>query len=155
MYKRQSLRRTKTDKADSLTIANYLMSIPYIPNSDLLYNIYTLKSLCRSREQFIKERSKFEVLLTNELDKSFPELKPFFNNKISGTLLYILDQYKNTTHISLMKDYDSIRSYSHGKFSYAKFAKLKELAKESVGYHDDNSVFLFCCYVSVIHVFIY
>ena len=151
--KARSLRRTKTDKADSLTIANYLMSIPYIPNSDLLYNIYTLKSLCRSREQFIKERSKFEVLLTNELDKSFPELKPFFNNKISGTLLYILDKYKNTTHISLMKDYDSIRSYSLGKFSYAKFAKLKELAKESVGYHDDNSDLLISTYVSIIHVF--
>ena len=151
--KARSLRRTKTDKADSLTIANYLMSIPYIPNSDLLYNIYTLKSLCRSREQFIKERSKFEVLLTNELDKSFPELKPFFNNKISGTLLYILDKYKNTTHISLMKDYDSIKSYSHGKFSYAKFAKLKELAKESVGYHDDNSDLLISTYVSIINDF--
>ena len=127
--KARSLRRTKTDKADSLTIANYLMSVPYNPNSNLLYNIYTLKSLCRSREQFIKERSKFEVSLTNELDKSFPELKPFFNNKISGTLLYILEKYKNATRISLMKDYDSIRCYSHGKFSYAKFAKLKELAK--------------------------
>ena len=107
--KAQSLRRTKTDKADSLTIASYLMSVPYKPNSDLLYHIFTLKSLCRSREQLIKERSKFELLLTNELDKSFPEIKPFFNNTISATLLYILDKYKNTYHISLMKDYDSLR----------------------------------------------
>ena len=43
--KARSLRRTKTDKADSLTIANYLMFVPYKPNSNLLYNIYTLKSL--------------------------------------------------------------------------------------------------------------
>ena len=71
--KTRSLRRTKTDKSDSITIANYLMSVPYKPNSDLLYNIFTLKSLCRSREQLIKERSKFAVLLTNELDKTFPE----------------------------------------------------------------------------------
>lgn len=75
--KARSLRRTKTDKADSLTIASYLMSVQYKPNSYLLYNIYTLKSLCRSREQLIKERSKFQVLLTNELDKTFPELKSF------------------------------------------------------------------------------
>lgn len=87
--KARSLRRTKTDKADSLTIANYLMSVSYKPNSNLLYNIYTLKSLCRSRELLVKERSKFQVLLTNELDLTFPELKPFFNNKISATLLYI------------------------------------------------------------------
>ena len=66
--KARSLRRTKTDKADSLTIANYLMSTQYIPNSKLLYHTYTLKSLCRSRESLIKQRSKIAVLLTNQLD---------------------------------------------------------------------------------------
>lgn len=151
--KARSLRRTKTDKSDSFTIASYLMSTKYIPNSGLLYHIYTLKSLCRSREQLIKERSKFAVLLTGELDKSFPELKSFFNNKISNTLLFILDKYKNTEHISLMKDYDSIRCISQGKFSYAKFAKLKELAKNSVGYHDDNSDLLISTYVSIYNDF--
>ena len=128
--KTRSLRRTKTDKADALNIAEYLMSIPYKPNSLLLYHTYSLKSLCRTREQLIKERSKFSVLLTNELDKSFPELKPFFKNMISSTLLFILDKYKNPSRIALMKDYDSIRNVSHGKFTYSKFAKLKELGLE-------------------------
>ena len=151
--KARSLRRTKTDKADSFTMASYLMSTQYKPNSCLLYNIYTLKSLCRSREQLIKERSKFEVLLTNELDKSFPELKPFFNNMISTTLLFILDKYKNTHHIALMKDYDSIRCISYGKFTYAKFAQLKELAKNSIGHHDENTDLLISTYVSIINNF--
>ena len=151
--KARSLRRTKTDKADSLTIANYLMSVPYNPNSSVLYHTYTLKSLCRAREQLIKERSKFFVLLTNELDKSFPELKPFFNNRISTTLLYILDKYKNATRISLMKNYESLRKVSHGKFSYAKFAKLKLLAKETIGFHDNNSDLLISTYVSIINDF--
>ena len=151
--KARSLRRTKTDKADALSIAQYLMSVPYKPNSNLLYNIYTLKSLCRSRELLIKERSKFSVLLTNELDKSFPEIKPFFNNTISNTLLYILEKYINTSHISLMKDYDSIRKVSHGRFSYAKFARLKELAKNSVGFHDENSDLLISTYISIYNSF--
>ena len=151
--KAQSLRRTKTDKADSLTIASYLMSVPYKPNSDLLYHIFTLKSLCRSREQLIKERSKFEILLTNELDKTFPELKPFFNNTITTTMLYILEKYKNISHISLMKDYDSLKKISHGKFTYAKFAKLKELSKNSIGYHDNNTDLLISTYVSIINNF--
>ncbi len=151
--KARSLRRTKTDKADSLTIASYLMSVPYKPNSYLLYNIFTLKSLCRTREQLIKERSKFQVLLTNELDKVFPELKPFFNNKISETLLYILDKYKNPKHISLMKDFDSLKKLSHGKFSYAKFAKLKELAKNTIGHYDDNNDLLISTFVSLIYDF--
>ena len=151
--KTRSLRRTKTDKADALNIAEYLMSIPYKPNSLLLYHTYSLKSLCRTREQLIKERSKFAVLLTNELDKSFPELKPFFNNIISSTLLFILDKYKNPSHIALMKDYDSIRCISRGKFTYAKFAKLKELAKNTVGYHDDNTDLLISTYVSLYNYF--
>ena len=151
--KARSLRRTKTDKADSLTIASYLMSVQYKPNSDLLYNIFTLKSLCRSREQLIKERSKFAVLLTNELDKTFPELKPFFENRISESLLYILNKYKNASHISLMKDYESIRKISRGKFTYAKIAKLKELAKNTVGYHDDNSDLLISTFVSIYNNF--
>ena len=147
--KARSLRRTKTDKADSLTIASYLMSVPFNPNSKVLYHIYSLKSLCRAREQLIKEKSKFSVLLTNELDKSFPELKPFFNNTISSTLLYILDKYKNVDHIALMKDYDSIRKVSKGKFSYVKFTKLKVLAKNSIGYHDSNSDLLISTYISI------
>lgn len=151
--KARSLRRTKTDKADSLIIANYLMSVPYKPNSYLLYNIYTLKSLCRSREQLIKERSKFELLLTNELDKSFPEIKPFFKNTISTTLLYILEKYSNSSHIALMKDYESLRKLSRGNFTYAKFAQLKQLAKDSIGYHNDDSDLLISTYVSIINDF--
>ena len=151
--KARSLRRTKTDKADSITIAKYLMSIPYQPNSDLLYTIFTLKSLCRARENLIKERSKFAVLLTNELDKSFPEIKPFFNNMISSTLLYILEKYTNTKHIAAMKDYESIRKLSRGKFTYAKFAQLKELSKNSVGFHNENTDLLISTYVSIYNDF--
>ena len=147
--KARSLRRTNTDKADSLTIAKYLMSVPYEPNSDLLYNIFTLKSLCRSREFLIKERSKFAIMLPNELDKSFPETKAFFNNMFSTTLLYILEKYTNTKHIATMKDYESVCKISHNKFTYAKFTKLKELAKNSIGFHNENSDLLISTYVSL------
>ena len=151
--KARSLRRTKTDKVDSFTMTNYLMSIQYKPNSCLLYNIYTLKSLCRLREELIKERSKFELLLTNELDKSFPEIRPFFNNIISIILLFILDKYKNVEHISLMKDYDSIRCVSYGKFFHVKFTKLKELVKNSIGFYNQNTDLLIFTYISIINNF--
>lgn len=127
--KARSLRRTKTDKADSITIAKHLMSVLYKPNSDLLYTIFTLKPLCRTREILIKERSKFAILLTNELDQSFPELKPFFNNMISTTLLYILEKYTNTKHIAAMKDYDSIRKISHANLLMLNLLTLKNLLK--------------------------
>ena len=48
-----------------------------------------------------------------------------------------------------MKDYESLRKVSHGRFSYAKFTKLKELAKNTVGYHDENTDLLISTYVSL------
>lgn len=146
----KNLRRTKTDKADAVSIASYLESVTYKPNSHVLYHIDSLKSLCRAREKLIKEKSKMIVLLTNELDRSFPEMKPFFNNRISSTMLYILEKYKNTEHIALMKDYDSLRKLSKGKFTYAKFANLKELARTTVGFHNECSDLLISSYIKVI-----
>ena len=48
---------------------------------------------------------------------------------------------------------DSIRYISHGKFAYAKFAKLKELAKNSIGFHNENTDLLISTYVSIINNF--
>ena len=80
--KARSLRRTKTDKADSLTIANYIMSVPYKPNSNLLYNIYTLKSLCRSREQLIKDSIGHHDDNSDLLISTYVSTINHFNEKI-------------------------------------------------------------------------
>lgn len=52
-----------------------------------------------------------------------------------------------------MKDYDSLRKISRGKFSYVKFVKLKELAKITVGHYDNNTDLLISTYVSLIQTF--
>ena len=52
-----------------------------------------------------------------------------------------------------MRDYESLRKISHGKFTYAKFAQLKELAKNSIGRHDENTDLLISTYVSIINNF--
>lgn len=128
-----SLRKLKTDKVDAITITQKLMSVPYKPNSKLFYHTYSIKSLTRLRETLVKQRSKYMVQLTNILDIIFPEFKPFFNNRFSVTSLYILDKYKSIEKIENMRDFDSLKSRSRGHFTYAKFVKLKDLAKNSVG----------------------
>ena len=150
-FKAQTLRKTKTDKADAFALTQYLMANTYKPNSNRLYHIYSLKSLCRTRDRLVKERSKFKVYITNELDKSFPEIKKFFDNKISITLLYILEKYKNKNKIALMKDYDSIRKVSAANFSFTRFLQLKQLAKESIGHPTETSDFLIQSYVKSIN----
>ena len=150
-FKAQTLRKTKTDKADAFALTHYLMANTYKPNSNRLYHIYSLKSLCRTRDRLVRERSKFKIYITNELDKSFPEIKKFFDNKISITLLYILEKYKNKNKIALMKDYDSIRKVSAANFSFPRFLLLKQLAKESIGHPTETSDFLIQSYVKSIN----
>lgn len=134
-----SLRRTKTDKVDAIVICQKLMSVPYQPNSKLFYHKYSIKSLSRLRESLVKQRSKYMVQLTNILDIVFPEFKPFFNNRFSATSLYLLNKYGNAEKIANMRDFDTPNKISKGHFTYAKFAKLKELAKNTIG--ESNEVF--------------
>lgn len=136
-----SLRRTKTDKADAIVICQKLMSVPYKPNSCLFYHKYGVKSLSRLRETLVKQRSKYMVQMTNTLDILFPEFKPFFSSRFSTTSLYILKKYKTVSKIANMKDFDTLNKISHGKFSYAKFIKLKDLAKNTIG--ESNELFEF------------
>lgn len=138
-YKSLSLRKTKTDKVDAMIISQKLMSIPYKPNSKLFYHMYSIKSLTRLRETLVKQRSKHMVQLTNILDIVFPEFKPFFNNHFSITSIYILNKYKSAEKIANMRDSDTLTSISRGKFTYSKFVKLKDLAKNTIG--ESNNIF--------------
>ncbi len=133
----QTLRKTKTDKKDAFQITRYLMSVEYKPHPKQFYHKYSLKSLSRMREKLVKQRSYYEVQLTNVLDLIFPEFKPFFNNDFTATSLFILNKYKTPDKIKSMKDYDSIRKKSRGKFTSAQFVKLKDLAKNTIGCSND------------------
>ena len=135
----QTLRRTKTDKKDAIQITKYLISVDYKPHPSQFYHKYSLKSLIRLREKLVKQRSYYAVQITNILDIIFPELKPAFNNSFSTTLFFILNKYRTAEKISKMRDYDSIKNISRGKFTYAKFLKIKELAKNTIG--ESNDIF--------------
>lgn len=134
-----SLRKTKTDKVDAVTITQKLISVPYKPNSKLFYHKYSMKSLSRLRETLVKQRSKYMVQMTNILDIIFPEFKPFFNNRFSVTSLYILEKYKSADKIANMRDFDTLKSLSRSHFSYSKFIKLKDLARNTIG--ESNEIF--------------
>ena len=131
--KSQTLRRTKTDKKDATWITKYLISVDYKPHPKQFYHKFALKSLSRKREKLVKQRSYYLVQITNILDLTFPEFKPLFDNEFSVTSLYILNKYKTPEKIKNMKDFESINKVARGKFSYAKFLKIKEAAKNTIG----------------------
>lgn len=135
--KGQTLRRTKTDKKDAFQITKYHISVDYKPHPKQFYHKFSLKSLSRKRDKLVTQRSYYLNQITNILDLIFPEFKPLFDNEFSITSLYILSKYKTPDKIKNMKDFDSINKVARGKFSYAKFLKIKEAAKNTIGQSDD------------------
>ena len=141
-YKKSTtLRRTKTDRVDCESIARWLMTVEYKPHSKGFYHAYSLKSLTRLRDKLIRQRSFYLVKITNVLDHTFPEFKPFFNEHFSKTALYLLENYGSAEKIARMNSasYEKLRSLSRGKFSPQQFLTLKSLAANTVGIN--NSIF--------------
>ena len=131
----QSLRRLKTDKVDCEYIANYLTTVEYKPYPSRFYHIYSLKSLVRLYDAMVRNRSLYIVRLTNILDHIFPEFKPFFNDRLGETALYILNKFPSLDKITNMPDdeFENLHNISRGRFSSNQFHKLKNLASRSVG----------------------
>lgn len=133
-----TLRRTKTDKLDAMTISKVLASVVYKPYQLSSYHISSLKSLTRLREALVKERSLHLVKLTNVMDQLFPEFKPFFNGKFGTTAIFILKKYKTPKRISKLTDQEIVELKKLSRTSSAsKFVKLRELAKITVGHTED------------------
>ena len=139
--KSKTLRRTKTDSVDCESIARWLMTVEYKPHSKGFYHAYSLKSLTRLRDKLIRQRSFYLVKITNVLDHTFPEFKPFFNERLSKTALYLLENYGSAEKMARMNSasYEKLRSVSRGKFSPQQFLRLKELAVNTVSVN--NSIF--------------
>lgn len=118
------------------------MTVEYKPYPVGFYHTYSLKSLTRLRDSLVKQRSFYIVKITNLLDHTFPEFKPFFNNRFSKTALYLLDNYGTAEKMAHMNSasYENLRKISHGKFSMQKFLRLKELATNTVG--ESNEIFV-------------
>jgi len=131
----KSLRNTKTDSIDALSIAHYVMTVEYKPYPPSFYHLDKLKSLTRFRDSLVRQRSHQLVELTNVLDKLFPEFKPFFKGKLSVTAMHILAHYQTPDRIANMntRSYETLRKLSRGKFTLSDFVQLKALAKNTIG----------------------
>lgn len=140
----QTLRGVKTDKTDARLIASYLSSIEFKPYPKISYHTLALRSLCKRHFDLINERTKYLLRITNFLDRTFPEFKEFIKGNIkSKTAMYILHNYAIPSKIINIniQSYENLRKESHGHFSVAKFNKLKELAKNTIGFSYETDLF--------------
>jgi transposase len=136
--KQHTLRKTKTDRKDAVYIAEFLYGLKpneWHPVPQGFFHSDCLKRLTRFRSSLVHQRSETLVHITNVLDKTFPEFKPFFGGKFSVTALHILANYGSAEKVANMnsKSYDILRRKSHGRFTPSDFAELKHLARNTVG----------------------
>ena len=91
VMRKDSIRKTKTDKVDTFIIAKTLMvqdSYSFVSFFDL--DLMDLKALGRFRQKIIKQRTRLKIQLTSYVDQVFPELQYFFKSGLHQKAVYAL-----------------------------------------------------------------
>ena len=140
----QSLRRTKTDKADAKAIATvlYLGQVKPVKRSNAI--LEDLKFLTRHRHRLLQQKGTLTVSITRLLDIIFPELSKFVTNVHTNYVYDLLDAYPTTKDI-LEADLESLSSIvnksSHGHHGLQYAIDIQALAKDSIGYSNEALAF--------------
>lgn len=136
--RKNNIRKTKTDKVDTLVIAKAVALMDH-PRFVTLYDIalMQLKNLGRFRMKLVKQRSRTKIQLTACLDQVFPELQYFFKSGIHQKTVYaILKEAPSASriasmHLTHLKNL--LVSNSQGHFKKETALELRVLAQKSVG----------------------
>ncbi len=139
--RKNNIRKTKTDKVDTLVIAKALALMEH-PRFLTLYDIslFQLKSLGRFRLNLMKQRTRLKIQLTSYVDMVFPELQYFFKSGLHGKACYAIlkeapsAQAIASMHLTHLKAL--LMSNSHGHFQKETALELRALAQKSVGNSD-------------------
>lgn len=139
-----TLRRTKTDKNDSLYIARLLMSGDFNPYHSQSYHISVLKSMTRARYRLFQEIQPLKNRFRRLLHILFPELYGFFSNiygNTSLTLLANLPSAKDIAECNVLKLTKILSEASRGRLKRSKADALKELASRSIAQYNFGDAF--------------
>lgn len=135
--RKTSIRKTKTDKVDTLLIIKSLMVNTYRLYSERDAESLKLKSLCRFRQNLKKSKARLKIQLSGYVNLLFPELADFFRSGIHIAACYaLLKKHSSPEDIAALRL--SVLSTLLSKASRGRFGKdtaeaLKSLAKSSVG----------------------
>lgn len=133
-----TLRKTKTDKIDAKHIAYFLMQVDTQPDLPVLYHISELKSLTRSRQKTVQERSSAMVQAKGALKVLFPEFELLFSDMFGAAATAVLTRYPSAHAVSRARVdtlANIIRKASRGRLGRARAEALKAAALTSIGTH--------------------
>lgn len=132
-----SLRKTKTDKVDSRTIASMMMSDMNLKSySDTSYHNEELKSLTRYRFDKVKERAKLKTSVSRLVNILFPELETLVPQLHMASIYALLSEFPGSSYIAsahLTRLTNLLSASSKGHYSKDTAIIFRETAKTSIG----------------------
>lgn len=134
-----SLRKTKTDKVDSRTIATMMMSDMNLQSySDTSYHNEELKSLTRYRFDKVRERAKLKSSVSRLVCILFPELEKLVPTLHIASVYALLSEFPGThavadAHLTRLSHLLSERS--KGRYGKDMAIRFREAARSSIGSH--------------------
>lgn len=132
-----SLRKTKTDKIDSKTIAMMLLSDVSLKSySDISYHNEDLKSLTRYRFSKVEERAKLKTSLSRLAQILFPELEKLVPTLHMTSIYQLLEEFPSASAIAsahLRRLTKLLSKASKGHYNRETAIKIREAAKNSIG----------------------
>ena len=134
-----SLRKTKTDKVDSRTIATMIMSDMNLKSySDTSYHNEELKSLTRYRFDKVKERAKLKQSVSRLVCILFPELENLVPTLHMASVYTLLSEFPSANAVAsahLTRLTNLLSESSKGRYDKDTALMLREAAGSSIGSH--------------------
>lgn len=152
-----NIRKTKTDKIDTMLIVQCLMLKKYSLVSSKNIDMIKLRRLSRFRLEMVQQQTRIKTQLTACLDIVFPELARFFKGNLHLKVTYaLLEKYSSAKAIRSAR-IDGLTNLlynnSHGRYNQEKAFELKNLAKESVGLDNPSIELQIQCLIKQLHLY--
>ncbi|ANU52920.1 IS110 family transposase [Acutalibacter muris] len=134
-----SLRKTKTDKVDSRTIATMMMSDMNLQSySDTSYHNEELKSLTRYRFDKVKERAKLKSSVSRLVCILFPELEKLVPTLHMVSVYALLSEFPGADAVAnahLTRLSNLLSESSKGRYGKDTAVMFRDAARGSIGSH--------------------
>lgn len=135
--RKTAIRKTKTDKVDTMLIIKSLMVNSYRLYSQRDAGSLKLRTLCRFRQNLKKSKARLKIQLAGYVNLVFPEFGKFFKSGIHIAASYaLLKKYSSPKEIAALRTSTLctlLSKASHGRFGKDTAEALKSLALSSVG----------------------
>ena len=134
-----SLRKTKTDKVDSCTIATMIISDMNLKSySYTSYHNEELKSLTRYRFDKVNERAKLKTSVSRLVCILFPELEKLIPTLHMTSIYALLSEFPSASAVAsanLTRLTNLISKSSKGRYGKDTAVIFREAARSSIGSH--------------------